>query len=188
MTTGNKIISFKGGTGGQWNITSMNTLAGIPLEKAQKLHITTNGHADISTPATWTLKAFISNLRYTTRAEKTDLDKRNRGLGLPEYNCSALIPIKKSDEWWLLTQDERRKIFEEDSRHIQISAGYLSAISRQLHHCRDLGEAFDFITWFEFSSEHIDQFNELTERLRKTEEWKYVVREIDIRLERAPFE
>ena len=133
----------------------------------------------------WVLKGFISNLRYTSRNEKTDLDQKSRGLNRPEFNHAALIPIKKSEEWWLLAQDERRKIFEENSHHIGVSAKYLSLISRQLYHCRDLGEEFDFLTWFEFASEYDYKFDELCDILRKTDEWKYVVREIDIRLERS---
>jgi hypothetical protein len=48
-------------------------------------------------------------------------------------------------------------------------------VTRRLHHCRDLGEhePFDFLTWFEFAE------------LRASEEWKYVDREVVIRLARA---
>src|SRR2546428_7160638 len=28
---------------------------------------------------------------------------------------------------------------------------YLPAIARRLYHCRDLGEPFDFLTWFEYA-------------------------------------
>lgn len=121
---------------------------------------------------------------YIKRGENRPKPK-SRGLGRPEFNHSALIPIKKSDEWWALAQDERRRIFEEDSHHIRTSAKYLPFISRQLHHCKDLGEEFDFLTWFEFSLEHTYKFDELCEILRKTEEWKYVTREIDIRLKKT---
>lgn len=59
---------------------------------------------------------------------------------------------------------------------------YLPAVARRLHHGRDLGEPFDFLTWFEFAPERADAFEELVERLRETEEWAYVEHEIDIRL------
>ena len=61
---------------------------------------------------------------------------------------------------------------------------YLPAIARRLHHGRDLGEPFDFLTWFEFAPEHAAGFEELVLRLRATEEWAYVEREIDLRLAR----
>jgi len=55
---------------------------------------------------------------------------------------------------------------------------------RHLHHCRDLGEPFDFLTWFEFAPEHEPAFDELLARLRATEEWRYVDREVEVRLSR----
>src|ERR1700738_1025094 len=67
-------------------------------------------------------------------------------------------PIRKSDAWWSMAQDERRAIFEERSGHIAKSMPYLPAIARRLHHARDLGEPFDFLTWFEYAPEHADAF------------------------------
>ncbi|MFN8889797.1 MAG: chlorite dismutase, partial [Cyclobacteriaceae bacterium] len=59
------------------------------------------------------------------------------------------------------------------------------AIARKLYHCRDIGEPFDFLTWFEYAPEHATAFEDLVGKLRETEEWKYVDREIDIRLTRV---
>ncbi len=53
-------------------------------------------------------------------------------------------------------------------------------IARQLYHCRDLGEPFDFLTWFEYAPEHAMFFEDLVKVLRATEEWTYVEREVDI--------
>lgn len=61
---------------------------------------------------------------------------------------------------------------------------YLPAIARRLHHSRDLGEPFDFLTWFEYAPADADGFGELVAELRVTEEWRYVEREVDIRLRR----
>ena len=58
-------------------------------------------------------------------------------------------------------------------------------MARQLFHCRDLGEPFDFITWFEYAPEHAAQFEELVAMLRTTEEWTFVEREVDVRLQLA---
>ena len=62
---------------------------------------------------------------------------------------------------------------------------YLPAVARKLYHSRDLGEPFDFLTWFEFAEESADEFETLLTRLRATEEWRYVEREVDVRLRRA---
>jgi hypothetical protein len=63
---------------------------------------------------------------------------------------------------------------------------YLPAIARRLHHSRDLGEAFDFLTWFEYAPQSAQSFEELVDELRASEEWQYVEREVDIRLVRRP--
>ena len=76
--------------------------------------------------------------------------------------------------------DERREILEAKSHHIPGSSSSLQA--RQLYHCRDLGEPFDFITWFEYAPEHATMFEELVAMLRATEEWTFVEREVDLRL------
>ena len=90
--------------------------------------------------------------------------------------------IRKSQAWWELTQEERRKIFEDKSHHIASSLRFLPAIARQLYHCRDLGEPFDFLTWFEFAPADASLFEELVGMLRQTEEWTYVEREVDVRM------
>ena len=58
----------------------------------------------------------------------------------------------------------------------------MPAIARRLYHCRDFNEPFDFLTWFEYAPKDSDTFEELVRELRKTQEWKYVDREVDIRL------
>lgn len=107
-------------------------------------------------------------------------------LGSPEATCAALIPIRKNVAWWTLTQAERQSIFEVQSHHAKIGLQHFSTLARRLHHCRDLSEhePFDFITWFEYAPAHEAAFNNLLAALRATEEWKYVEREVDIRLVR----
>ena len=126
-----------------------------------------------------------SNPRYTNRAELDLLAQRQQGLGRVAATCAALIPIRKTEAWWMLAQDERRAIFEETSRHIAIGVEYLPAVARRLHHSRELGEQFDFLTWFEYAPEDAAAFEMLVHRLRATEEWRYVEREVDIRLDRS---
>jgi chlorite dismutase len=130
----------------------------------------------------WRLAGVASHIRYVERGEKTALGAVQAGLGRPEATQAALIPIRKSPAWWELTQEERRAIFEDKSHHIAASLKYLPAVARQLYHCRDLGEPFDFLTWFEYAPEHAAVFEELVGTLRNTEEWTFVEREVDVRV------
>jgi chlorite dismutase len=114
----------------------------------------------------------------------TTLSWQGGGARPRRFDASCVDSNHKSAAWWELPQDERRRIFEESSHHIATGLEYLPAVSRRLHHGRDLGEPFDFLTWFEFSPAQASAFEELVDRLRETEEWAYVEREIDIRLSR----
>ncbi|MBC4013821.1 chlorite dismutase family protein [Siccirubricoccus deserti] len=135
--------------------------------------------------AAWALRGVTSNPRYTNRAELNALGAVQQGLLRPQATRAALIPIRKTEAWWALAQDERRAILEEQSRHIGIGMEYLPAVARRLYHSRELGEPFDFLTWFEYAPEHAADFEELVRRLRQTAEWAYVDREVDIRLSRT---
>jgi chlorite dismutase len=180
-----RLFTFVGGNDGPWRVTSSRAVVGDALPAATRVrlvagHETANGSA-------WSLSGLTSNERYVTRPEKTSLVAAQPDLGRPPATCAALIPISKNDEWWSLTQDERRQVFEETSGHIRIGMDYLPAVARRLHHCRDLGwpEPFDFLTWFEFAPADAPAFDTLLARLRSTPEWHYVSREAEIRLERG---
>ncbi|MGA0572376.1 chlorite dismutase family protein [Variovorax sp. VNK109] len=135
--------------------------------------------------AAWTLSGTTSNERYVTREEKTSLVAKQEGLGRAQSTLAVLIPIRKTDAWWALTQDERRDVLETQSRHIETGLRYLPAIARRLHHCRDLPtvQPFDFLTWFEFEPLEAPAFSELLEKLRATPEWRFVEREVEVHLE-----
>lgn len=177
------LVTFEGGDEGEWDIRSTNTLSGEPIAAAAALRVGSN-RADAGARA-WRLTAFTSNLRYTTAQEAAMLTAKQAGLGRLEALYAALIPIRKSPRWWALAQDERREIYEERSHHTTVGAEYLPKIARRLHHCRDLGEPFDFLTWFEFAPEHEPAFDHMLSRMRASEEWQYVDREVDIRLSRS---
>lgn len=166
-----------------WRVTSVKAVSGEGLGPASRLDVASAE----SVPARghpWRLTGVPSYVRYVEVPERAELRARQAPLGRAEATCAALIPITKSAAWWELAQDERRAIFEERSKHISASLKYLPAIARQLYHCRELGEPFDFLTWFEFAPEHSGMFDELVAMLRGTEEWRYVVREVDVRLGR----
>ncbi len=177
-------ITFTGGAEGGWRITGMSAVAGASLAMAERLGIETAQVERADERTRWTLRGISSNMRYATRAELDSLARIQPPLGRSDCTCAALIPIRKSAAWWNLAQDERRAIFEEDSRHNAIGMRHLPGIARRLLHSRDLSEPFDFLTWFEFGPEAKGSFDGLLAELRATREWTFVEREIDIRLER----
>jgi chlorite dismutase len=163
------------------------TVAGASLEPVSRLEMIERPAANgLAGRPAWVLRGITSNERYVSRSEHDALVSRQEPLGREASTRAALIPITKSEAWWELPQDERCRIFEESSHHVATGLEYLPAGARRLHHGRDLGEPFDFLTWFEFAPEHTDAFEELVDRLRVTEEWGYVEREIDIRLSCEP--
>lgn len=175
------IISFTGGEQGAWVITRISPVTGATLPDADRLALS---EARPDGPHVWSLAGAISNLRYTRTHERSELLAHSAGLGRPDARCGALLPISKSDDWWAMAQDERQAIYDR-SQHTMIGMDYLPGIARRLHHGRDLGEEFDFLTWFDFAPEQESAFDRLLEKLRATEEWRYVIREVDVRVARA---
>ena len=180
-----RLFTFVGGPAGAWRVEAIRAITGESLPKVERVDLIDGG--DPPAAATWCLRGITSNERYVTREEKKSLVAKQEGLGRTQATCAAMIPLRKTAEWWALTQDERRQIFEAQSAHIQIGLRYLPAVARRLHHCRDLGpdEPFDFITWFEFAPEATAAFDALLADLRATPEWRYIDREVDIRMVRV---
>ena len=143
-----RLFTFIGGDAGPWVVTDSKMISGDALPVVKKLSLVSGPVATLPGGAAWMLRGVTSNDRYVTRTEKEQLLAKQQGLGRPEANCAALIPIRKNAAWWALTQDERRAIFEDRSHHTATGLKYLPAIARRLHHCRDLGESepFDFLT------------------------------------------
>lgn len=183
-----RLVGFIGGESGPWRVSSCRAVIGEALPPVTHLQIVNHPAPTLPSGAQWMLRGVTSNDRYVTRPEKGQLLAQQAALGRPAATHAALIPIRKNDQWWALTQDERRAIFEERSHHTQIGLKYLPAIARRLHHCRDLGESqpFDFITLFDYAPEDANAFEDLVAALRATQEWRFVDREIDIRLVRHP--
>lgn len=182
MTT--NTFDFIGGDTGKWKVIQMNSVCGPPLETVKFIDILPNLTNHLN-KGVWTITGFTSNVRYAEKEEREKLIAVQADLGRPLATYAALIPIRKTASWWAMAQDERRKIFEAKSHHTETGLQYLPAIARKLYHCRDIGQPFDFLTWFEYEPKDSDKFEELVKLLRETEEWKYVDREIDIRLIKA---
>jgi hypothetical protein len=175
-------VVFAGGHEGAWRVRGISASQGAPLPTVERVAVL-EGERAAPDGVSWALQGVVSHERYVERREHDELAARSPRLGRREATSAALIPIKKSQAWWALSQDERREIVEEHSHHIAIGLKYLPAVARRLHHSRDLGEPFDFLTWFEFAPADEAGFDELVAMLRATEEWTFVEREVDIRLE-----
>ena len=183
MTT--ELFTFAGGGSGEWIVERLEPVAGEGLAPAACVAVLEGSDASPPQDAAWVLRGVTSNERYVERHERALLEAAQPPLGRPAATRAALIPVRKSPQWWSLSQDERREVFEQRSRHIATGLRYLPAVARRLHHSRDLGEPFDFLTWFEYAPDDAGAFEELVGALRVTPEWSYVEREVDIRLARA---
>lgn len=177
--------SFVGGKQGAWQVTDVRGIMGASLEPVERVEVVHDTVPELPLDSSWMLQSFTSNVRYAMRGELDVLRAVQPRLNRSEAVFAVLIPIKKTLQWWEMAQDERRAIFEEESHHTAVGLEYLPGVARQLFHCRDLGEPFDFLTWFEFAPEHRNAFDELLLRMRASKEWEYVEREVEVRLERV---
>lgn len=184
VTIMNNRYSFIGGNQGTWRVVDILGVLGISLEHVERVNVVNDVVAELPLGSSWVLQSFTSNIRYAMRHELDVLRAVQPVLNRSEAVSAVLIPIKKSLQWWEMAQDERRAIFEEESHHTAVGLEYLPGVARRLLHCRDLGEPFDFLTWFEFAPEHTKAFDELLLRMRASKEWEYVEREVEVRLER----
>jgi Chlorite dismutase len=179
------VVWFVGGQSGPWSVKQIVPITGASLPAVSKVTVLegTEAAAALGTVA-WVLRGMTGADHYLTPLERKALDAVSPPLARRESTSAALIPIRKSQAWWTLPPKERRAIFEERSHHVARSLGFLPRIARRLHHGHDLGEPFDFLTWFEYAPADEPAFDELVGVLRATEEWGYVEREVDIRLRR----
>jgi len=158
--------SFIGGKQGTWQVIDVRGIVGPSLDLVEKVQVVNEAVTELPADSSWVLQSFTSNIRYAMRQEVTTLRAIQPELNREEAISAVLIPIQKSARWWEMAQDERRAIFEEESHHTAVGLEYLPGVARRLLHCRDLGEPFDFLTWFEFAPEHTQAFDELLVRMR----------------------
>ena len=178
-------VSFVAGDAGSWVVESVVPVRGEGLGLAARLERIEGSEFTQVSAATWRLIGVRSHERYVEREEKQELALVQPPLDRPDSDRAALIPIRKSEKWWSLAQDERRHLFEAESHHIAVGLEYLPAIARRLYHSKDLGEPFDFLTWFEYAEKDAAAFEHLVQRLRASAEWNFVEREVDVRLRRV---
>ena len=176
--------TFVGGRIGSWHVERIVNVRGTSLPLVSHVHLIPSLESKADTGSGWVLRGITEADHYTTPAEQMRLRSVQPKLGRQSSTRAALIPIRKSPEWWGLASIERRAIFEERSHHIATGLEFLPRIARRLYHSRALGEPFDFLTWFEFDPKDAPAFDQLLQRLRATQEWRYVEREVEIRLRR----
>jgi hypothetical protein len=134
------LVTFVAGERGTWSIEGMTALRGDSLPPTPRIAVLEGDYVALAHGDVWALRGATSNTRYTNRSEVMELSARQPGLSRAEATCAALIPIRKSEAWWALAQDERRAIFEEQSQHGQVDEALQRAdidigrIHRDLHH------------------------------------------------------
>ena len=124
-------VTFAAGAVGAWRVERIEPVIRDSLPAAKRLAMTEGAISPMQSASSWSLRGVTSNTRYATRGEVNELVARQHGLGRAEATRAALIPIRKTEAWWALAQDERRAIFEERSRHTAIGLDYLPAVARR---------------------------------------------------------
>lgn len=118
------------------------------------------------------LTGITKALNYITKDKSMDM---NAALFAATYQgdpprYAIVVPIKKSGEWWNLSDEQRLKEMEV---HTAPTLQYLVNVKRKLYHATGLSDA-DFITYFETND--LGAFNNLMLSLAKVPENKYHVR------------
>ena len=131
-------------------------------------------------------KGNVRHLQYTPSGLRSELQKKSAG-PLPggENTLAVLIPIRKSEAWWSLSQDERQKHFEKNHsrNHAAVGLDYADRIYRKLYHAR-YSEVrppleYDFLTYFEFRGVFENLLKELRDRTQNPE-WQFVDFELEV--------
>ena len=180
------LLNYIGGSTGSWRVDRVTTHSGAPLKMATHVEIVKGRIVRPPMGSSWILRGVVKNTRFVTREERPVLEPRYLVQGPVESTCAALIPIRKSAAWWNLDQHERQEIIEDRSRQLGRGMRFLPAIARRFLYGTDLGEPFDMVTWFEYSSRDQAIFDDLAGALRSSMEWQYIEREVDIRLVHVP--
>jgi hypothetical protein len=160
------LVAFVAGFEGLWLIEGMTAPIGEPLAPAARLSVVEGAEAEIA-DGRWVLRGVVSGQGEDARADQLPL-------GRPDARCAALLAVRMSPAWW-----ERA---EEDRRALSANIEHGPAISRRLHRARDRSEPFDVLTWFEFAPGLQSELNDVVARLRASEEWSYVERDVELRM------
>ncbi len=160
------LVAFVAGFEGLWLIEGMVAPVGEPLPPAARLSVV-EGAAAETAEGRWVLRGVVAGQGEDARADQLPL-------GRPEARCAALLAVRMAPAWWERAEEDRRAL----SANIQ----HGPTISRRIHRALDRDEPFDVLTWFEFAPDLQSELNDVVARLRDSEEWSYVEREVDIRV------
>jgi hypothetical protein len=160
----------------------MLPLIGQPLEPAPFFEIRNEYLMRVPVDFRWLLRGVTSHQRFANTSKESCQMLPLPQLGRLGATCAAFIPLKKKQAWWELSEQEKLEIYSGDPLKTASSLRNFQGIANQLHHSRDLGEPFDFLAWFEYKPEEAGAFEEMVACLRASEEWRYVEREVDVRL------
>lgn len=175
-------FSFIAGDRGSWEVLSMLPVIGQSLEPAPFFDIRNEYLMRAPVDIRWLLRGVTSRRSFADAPGNFCEMLPQPQLGRPCATCAAFIPVKKCLAWWELNESEKREIHDMESNKTARWLKHSNGIARQFHHSRELGEPFDFLAWFEFSPKESGAFEEMMSSLRESEEWKYVEREVDVRL------
>src|SRR5215831_6404033 len=101
------LVTFASGASGIWRIDRIDAVLGEALPMTSRLTVSEDKAGSITGNPVWILRGTTSNTRYTTRAEENALAAVQQGLQRRHATKAALIPIRKTEAWWALAQDER---------------------------------------------------------------------------------
>jgi hypothetical protein len=159
-------VAFVAGFEGLWLIEGMTAPVGEPLAPAARLSVVEGTSAAVA-EGRGVLRGVVAGQGEDARADQLPL-------GRAEARCATLLAVRMSPTWW-----ERA---EEDRRALSANIEHGPAISRRIHRARSRDEPFDVLTWFEYAPEVQSEANQVMARLRDSEEWTFVEREVDIRV------
>ena len=160
------LVAFVAGFEGLWLIEGIAATVGDPLPPAARLAVLEGAAAEVA-EGRWVLRGVIAGQGEDARADQLPL-------GRPEARCAALIAVRMAPAWWERAEDDRRAL--------SATIAHGPAMSRRLHRARDRDEPFDVLTWFEFPPDLQSQLNDVLGRLRDSEEWSFVEREVEVRM------
>jgi hypothetical protein len=121
---------------------------------------------------------------YTGASDRQSLERVSRR---DPGTVAVLIPIRKTEAWWAMAQDERLAFFHRrngSAGHIAIGQRFAGKILRRLYHARYQPDGqWDFLTYFELSPNQATTFRTLLASMRnprRNPEWRFVEREVEI--------
>jgi hypothetical protein len=180
----------EGSTLDDFRVTEVNTVRGprIPIEPGWRLHRIEGSAPLQSLGRGLALVGVAQHPTYTSAAEGRRLravERREPG------DMAVLVPIRKSDEWWRLGQDQRLALFRgsrPQGGHVAIGMRFAARVLRRLYHARYLpGSAWDFLAYFELDAADAGAIRELLAAMRDPHEssaWQFVECESEIWLRR----